>query len=109
MKSATATLIIQQKPTQTAVTSQTQTTVAETTTSGSSPLDMLQQNSLIIIVAVVALAAVLGVLAMRGRGRHGVAVPRQVGTAPVFCGKCGTENPASNKFCTNCGNKLREG
>jgi hypothetical protein len=100
MKSATATLVIQQKPAQATV-----STVASTTTTPPSPAP--EQNTLIMVVAVVALAAVLGVLAMRGRGRHVVAVPRQVGAAPVFCGKCGTENPASNAFCVTCGNKLK--
>ena len=97
-KSATATLIIKEK-------AQTQTTTAPTTTSGSGWMDMVQQNSAIIIAALVAVVVVLGIVAMRGRGRH--AVTQQVGAARAFCGKCGAENPASSEFCTNCGNKLK--
>jgi len=100
VKSATATLTIQQKS--------TQTTVTETTTSGSSLANVIQQNSLIIITALLVIAVlVLGVVATRSRGRRGAAAPPQAGAAPVFCGKCGTENPASNEFCTNCGEELK--
>jgi Flp pilus assembly protein CpaB len=68
---------------------------------------VIQQNSLIIIAALLVIAVVLAVVAMRGRSRRAVAVPPQAGAAPVFCGKCGTENPVSNEFCVNCGNKLK--
>jgi hypothetical protein len=98
VKSATTTLMIQQKP--------TQTTVAQTTTSGSSWSNVPQQNSLIIIIAALVLAVVLGVLVMRSRGRR--KATQQVGAPRTFCGKCGTENPASSEFCTSCGNKLKE-
>ena len=98
-KSATATLIIKEK-------TETQTTTAPTTTNGSSWLDTVQQNSTIIIAALVALVVVLGVVVMRGRGRHAATQP--AGATGTFCGKCGAENPASSQFCTNCGNKLKE-
>lgn len=95
VKSATATLMIQPKA--------THTSTSQTTTGGSGWSDLLQQNSLIITAALLALAVVLGVLAMRGRRQHGVAQPTG---SQIFCSKCGTGNPASNKFCRGCGNKL---
>jgi hypothetical protein len=96
IKTAAATLTIQQKA------AQTQTTVSQTTTTGLS--EVLQQNRTIIIAALVVVLVVLVVIAMRG-GRH--AVTQQVGASRVFCGKCGAENPASNEFCGSCGNKLK--
>ena len=70
--------------------------------------------SLIVIVALVALVVVLGVLFMRGRGRQATTTtstqqattPQQTTTPPTFCGNCGKQNPASNMFCSRCGNKL---
>jgi hypothetical protein len=98
VKTATATLMIEQKT--------TQTTVAQTTASGSSWSDLVQQNSLIVITALLALALVFGVLATRGRTRR--TVTQQVGPAHTFCGRCGAENPMSNEFCRKCGNKLKD-
>ena len=97
VKTATATLMIQPKP--------TQTTTSQTSTGGSGWSDVLQQNSLTIIIALLALAAVLGVLAMRSRRQHGA--PQPTGSSGIFCSKCGTGNPASNEFCRGCGNKLK--
>ena len=98
VKTATATLVIQPKATQT-------TTSQTTTTAGSSWLDVLQQNSLIIAAALIALAVVLGVFALRGRRQH--RVPQPTGSTGIFCSECGTGNPASNEFCRNCGSKLK--
>ena len=97
VKSATATLIIQPKA--------GKTTTSQTSTGGSGWSDVLQQNSLTIIIALLALAAVLGVLAMRSRRQHGA--PQPTGSSGIFCSKCGTGNPASNEFCRGCGNKLK--
>jgi VCBS repeat-containing protein len=96
-RTANAVLII------TAVTTQTQTTQTGTTTAGGL-VEMLQQNSLLIIAALIILVILFGAVAMRGRG--GQAVP-QAAPSRIFCGKCGTENPASNEFCADCGNKLK--
>ena len=85
-------------------TTQTATTQTETTAPGEL-LDMLQQNSLLIIAALAVLVILFAVLAMRGRGRR--SVPQQMAPTRTFCGKCGAENPASNEFCASCGNKLK--
>jgi hypothetical protein len=77
-------------------------TVTTGTTSGL--LEAIQQNSLLIIAALIGLAVVLGLLAMRGRGQP--RAPQQTAPSRIFCGKCGTENSASYEFCRNCGNKL---
>lgn len=59
-----------------------------------------------IVLAVFAVGvAVLGfTLGRRGRGQQ--RAPQQPATSRVFCGKCGTANPASFEFCESCGNKL---
>jgi hypothetical protein len=67
-------------------------------------LEAIQQNSLLIIAALIGLAVVLGLLAMRGRGQP--RAPQQTAPSRIFCGKCGTENSGSYEFCRNCGNKL---
>lgn len=86
---------------------QSQTTSTQTTTSSAGGLlEALQQNSLIVIGLLALLVILLAALAMRGRG-GGRATPQQPGAPRVFCGKCGTENPASNEFCASCGNKLK--
>jgi hypothetical protein len=98
-----ANVILMVNPSQT----QSQTTSTQTTTSSTGGLlETLQQNSLIVIGLLVLLVILLAVLAMRGRGGGG-AVPQQAGAPRVFCGKCGTQNPASNEFCASCGNKLK--
>jgi hypothetical protein len=86
---------------------QSQTTSTQTTASSAGGLlEALQQNSLIVIGLLVLLVILLAALAMRGRG-GGRAAPKQPGAPRLFCGKCGTENPASNEFCASCGNKLK--
>jgi hypothetical protein len=97
---ANVVLIITPAPTQ------TQTTTTQTETSPSSGgTDMLQQNSLLIIGALIIAVIVLAAVAMIRRGRP--SAPQQQGPGRVFCGKCGTENPPSNEFCSSCGNKLK--
>jgi len=88
----------QSQTTQTATTQTTPTTPGEL-------LDMLQQNSLLIIAALAVLVILFAAISMRGRGRR--AVPQQMAPSRTFCGKCGAENPASNEFCVSCGNKLK--
>jgi hypothetical protein len=83
---------------------QSATTQTQTATPGG-VVDMLQQNSLLIIAALVVLVILFAVLGMRGRGRR--SVPQQMTPTRTFCGKCGAENPASNEFCASCGNKLK--
>jgi hypothetical protein len=68
-------------------------------------LDMLQQNSLLVIAALVILVILFAVLARRGRSQR--AVPQQMRPSRTFCGKCGAENPGSNEFCVSCRNKLK--
>jgi len=91
----------------TAVASQTQssTTSQSATATTGGVMEMLQQNSLILIGALALLVIVLAALAMRGRGKR--SAPQQAGPSQAFCGKCGTGNPLSNEFCSNCGNRLK--
>ncbi len=83
----------------------------QSTTSQSGPvstgglLQTLQQNSLILMAALVLLVILFGVLAMKGRGKQ--TAPQQKTPSTSFCSKCGTENSATNDFCANCGNKLK--
>lgn len=89
---------------------QTQTQTTVTTQTGAIPtapgdvLGMLQQNSLLIIAALVILVILFAALSMRGRGRR--PAPQQTGPQSLSCPKCGTENPAGNEFCANCGQRL---
>jgi hypothetical protein len=83
-------------------TTQTATTQTETATPGG-VVDILQQNSLLIIAALVVLVILFAVLAMRGRR----SVPQQTAPTRTFCGKCGAENPTLNEFYASCGNKLK--
>ena len=99
---ANVVLLVNPSQTQTETT-QTATTQTRTNMPGGL-LDILQQNSLLIIAALAALVILFAVLAMRGRSRP--AAPQQMGPSRIFCGKCGAENPASNEFCQGCGQKL---
>ena len=100
-----ANVILVINPMQTQSQTQSQmTTQTETVTQGSLS-QMLQQNSFIIIAALVLLVILFGVLAMRGRGKQ-TTTPRAA-PSQIFCGKCGTANPLSNEFCANCGNNLK--
>jgi hypothetical protein len=85
--------------------SQTQTTTQTEATSSGGAMSLLQQNSLLIIGALIILVIVLAAIAMSRRGRP--SAPQQQVAGRVFCGKCGAENPASNEFCSSCGNKLK--
>jgi len=98
---ANVVLVINPSPTQTT----TQTTTQTETTPGGSVMELLQANSLLIIAALIILAIVLAAIAMSRRGRP--SAPQQQGLGRVFCGKCGAENPPTNEFCSNCGNKLK--
>jgi len=101
-----ANVILAINPTQTQSQTQSQATITTTTmplTQGGL-FETLQQNSLIIIAALVLLVILFGALAL-SRSRHAAA--QQRGPSRNFCGKCGTENPESNEFCANCGSKLR--
>jgi hypothetical protein len=89
----------------TGVTTQTQTTSQTTTTATVGLVEMLQQNSLLLIAGLAILVIVLAALAMRGRGRP--AGPQAMGASQVFCGRCGTANPLANEFCSNCGSRLK--
>jgi len=96
----TANVVLVINPTQTQ--SQTATTqIAPDAVGGFT--ETLQQNSLTIIGALVVLVILFGALAIRGRR----AVAQPIGAPRTFCAKCGTENPASNKFCASCGNNLK--
>jgi ribosomal protein L40E len=66
---------------------------------------MLQQNSFIIIAALVFIVILFGALAMKGRGKQ--TAPQRAVPSQIFCGKCGTGNPVSNEFCAKCGNNLK--
>lgn len=98
---------------------QTQTTTTQTGEPATGLLDLLQQNSLIIIGLLALLVVLLAALAMRRRGsgtppsqgRYGKAVvmPRAAGgsAGENICGKCGANNLPAAAFCSSCGNKLR--
>lgn len=94
---ANVVLVINPAPPQT-------TTQTETSPSGGLT-EMLQGNSLLIIAALIILVIALAAIAMSRRGRP--SAPPQQGPGRVFCGKCGTENPPTNEFCSSCGNKLK--
>jgi hypothetical protein len=72
----------------------------------------------LIAVIIVAVAIVGGLLFWRSRHRPPpetkptpttttTALSAAVGIGAVKCDKCGTENAADQKFCTNCGDKLK--
>jgi hypothetical protein len=103
-RTANAVLTVTAAPTTTQVQTASQT-VTTGTTGTLGLLEELQKNSLLIIAALILLIIVLAALGMRGRGRP--PAPRQTGPSQVFCGKCGTGNPLSNEFCSNCGNRLK--
>lgn len=86
--------------------SQTQSQITQRTTTSGGLLSVLQQNSLLVIGALVVLVILFAALAMRVRSQR--ALPQQTPRSLVLCGKCGAENPASNVFCRSCGNKLKE-
>ncbi len=94
--------------TQAAVTSSsTQTTSLPIPGLPSDLMGMLQQNSLLVIGAILALIALLAAVALRRRKPSGPGTGTQGSKAgTVFCGKCGTQNPAGNEFCRKCGAKL---
>jgi hypothetical protein len=86
----------------------TQTSTLSSSTQTSSDLmSMIQQNQLLMLGGVVLLAAVLIAVALRGRRKPTPAQPTKTGvtTGMVYCGKCGTQNPAANDFCAKCGTK----
>ena len=100
-----ANVILVINPSQIQSQTQSQTTSQSGTVSTGGLLETLQQNSLVLIGALVLLVILLGIFAMRGRGKQ--TAPQQQAPSRRFCGKCGAENPASNEFCANCGNNLR--
>jgi VCBS repeat-containing protein len=90
------------------VTAQTQSTSQTVTTSTGSVgglLDAVQQNSLLIIAALIVLAVILAAVAMRSRARPTPSAPRT--PSQIYCGKCGASNLAENEFCSSCGSKLK--
>lgn len=69
-----------------------------------------------IVLAVFAVGVGVLVFTLGRRGRGQQRAPQQTGTlrmtmtrrpSGIFCGKCGTENPSSTKFCRSCGNNLK--
>jgi ribosomal protein L40E len=83
---------------------------APSTTSTTVPQTTGQVDWPPLLVAIVLLAAVLVWVALRRRRE-----PTPTSTQPtkadrttgmVYCGKCGTQNPAANDFCRKCGTKL---
>jgi hypothetical protein len=89
------------------VTAQTQSTSQTVTTDTGQTialLDAIEQNSLLIIAVLVVLAVVLAAVAMRRHARPTASAGRT--PSRVYCGKCGTSNPAENSFCSSCGSRL---
>jgi uncharacterized membrane protein len=106
-RQANVVLIINQSETQS---STMPTTTAQPPSGTNELLDLLQRNSLLVIAALIVLLVLIGLLAMRRSGRHTSAetdIRSQGAGLHVFCNKCGTQNFASDEFCSSCGNKLR--
>jgi len=71
-------------------------------------MSMIEQNQLLILEVVTLLAAVIIAAALLSRRKPAPTQPTSTGvtTGMVYCGKCGTQNPATNQFCLKCGAKL---
>jgi hypothetical protein len=82
-----------------------QTTTQTATSPSGSLMNMLQGDSLLIIAALITLVIALGAIALSRRGK--TPAPQQQVLGRIFCGKCGAENPATNEFCSSCGNRLK--
>jgi LPXTG-motif cell wall-anchored protein len=104
------------------VTQPTQTTAATATTATPTPpgtggfLDIIQQNSLLIIGGLALLIILFAALAFRRRKPTYAPAPPAQPTPPapaekprpssLYCVHCGTENPPTNEHCGKCGEKL---
>ena len=90
-----------------AATTQTSTSSSSTQTS-SDIMSMIEQNQLLILAGLVLLAAIIIAAALLSRRKATPTQPTSTGvtTGMVYCGKCGTQNPATNQFCLKCGAKL---
>jgi hypothetical protein len=106
-------ILIVNPTTETQATAQTQSSQPTTQTGGGSStpnglLDMIQQNSLLMIGLLAVLVVLLGVLVLRGRKPSSTEPSSpQPQPSPFTCGACGTLNPAGNEFCANCGQRRR--
>lgn len=91
-------------------TSQQQTnpaTVTVTSRLSGDLLDVLQQNSLIIIGALAVLVIILAIALRSRRGSPYLRESRKtVAGDNRFCPKCGTANPSTSQFCAKCGTQL---
>jgi ribosomal protein L40E len=67
--------------------------------------EAVQENSLIIVGALVALIVLFAALAVRRR-RPAKEISKPKTASSIFCTSCGTENPVTNEFCGKCGQKL---
>ena len=92
----------------TSVVTETATVQPTSNSTPSSTVDfpsLLRQNSLLII-AVLAIALIA--IWFKGRARS-TSSPPQTQPTPInatYCSHCGTQNPATNRFCRKCGAKL---
>lgn len=89
---------------------QPQTTSTQNPSNSSQPnqaaslIDLIQQNSLIVLGALVVLVIIVAVV-LKG-GKHGPASKPTAAQSSTLCASCGTQNSPTDKFCTNCGREL---
>lgn len=75
-------------------------------------LDMLQENSLLVMGLLALLLVLAVVFAIRKRRSGGQRPPQPPAASPSlvgksqFCGQCGSENATASKYCRACGHKF---
>jgi hypothetical protein len=101
---------ITQVTTELSQTTQQQTapmTVTATSELAGDLIDMLQQNSLLIIGGLAILAVILAIALRRRRPvSHERETSKPSAGANQFCPSCGRENPSTSQFCSKCGSRL---
>ncbi len=91
----------------TAVQTQTQTQTEPGQTPSAGLVEMLQQNSLLVIGILGLIVLLLAMLAFRRRAPTQPSLSAQPVRSGIFCGNCGTQNPTGNEFCGKCGQRLQ--
>ena len=87
---------------------QTTRLATETSSVASGPESMIQQSVPVVAVgALILLVVLVGAFVVRGR-RKLTQPPMAATRVVIYCGQCGTQNPTTDQFCTNCGGKLNQ-
>ncbi len=101
-------------PTQTSTPTQTGTpTHAPTQTGGSYLTWLLDNPTMVVVIALVVIALLIGIARIariRNKGPNTLARSppfSSAGNGTVICGACGTQNPSSGEFCLQCGARLK--